>query len=73
MESIAQRIITKCGGHKAVAEALNISLQRVYCWTYPRERGGTGGTIPSRHMIALRAAFPDLAADDFFPRKDEAA
>ena len=71
MENIAQHIIQKCGGPAVIANWADISVQSVYRWTYPRERGGTGGLIPSEHQYPLlekaRAAGIDLSPADFFP------
>ena len=33
-----------------VADALRIAATTVYRWTYPVERGGTGGVIPIKRM-----------------------
>ncbi len=46
----AQRIIDKLGGTRVVADALKIAGTTVYRWTYPVERGGTGGVIPIKRM-----------------------
>lgn len=46
----AQRIIDKLGGARMVANALRIAATTVYRWTYPVERGGTGGVIPIKRM-----------------------
>lgn len=53
MSTPAENVIAKCGGHQTVAEWLDVDLSRVYRWTYPRERGGTGGLIPSKHQLPL--------------------
>ena len=66
----ASKIIEKCGGHHAVASMLGIHPSRVYRWTYPPERGGTGGIVPSKHqarlMIAARQMGVELSPNDFF-------
>ncbi|RRH70024.1 helix-turn-helix domain-containing protein [Falsigemmobacter faecalis] len=54
--SIAARIISKCGGHKATAELAGVSLPYVYRWTYPRERGGLNGRVPELARRALLGA-----------------
>lgn len=68
--TIADSIIRKCGGHAQVAAWLGLSLTQVYRWTYPRERGGTGGLVPARRQAALlakaRQAGIDLDPADFF-------
>ncbi len=71
MVNVAQRIIEKCGGPEAVAALAGVHVSRVYRWTYPRERGGTGGLIPTRHQTALLEKARDkgieLTPADFFP------
>lgn len=72
----AQRVIEKCGagelkrGIVVVSEITGVHTTRVYRWTYPKSRGGTGGTIPSQHQQALldgaRTRFIDLSPADFF-------
>jgi hypothetical protein len=63
---VASRIIAKCGGHQAVADALKIDISRVYRFTYEPDRGGTGGLIPAKHQSVLLGKFPQLAPEDFF-------
>lgn len=53
MSNSAARIIEKCGGAQAVAEMLQVDISRVYRWTYPKDRGGSAGVIPSRHQEKL--------------------
>ena len=53
MKTPAEIIIGLLGGKKAVAYICRTSLSSIYRWTYPKERGGTGGNIPSRHHIPL--------------------
>lgn len=66
----ASRVIKKCGGHRVVAEWLSVDVSQVFRWTYPKERGGTDGRIPSRHQEALleaaRAKEIRLRPADFF-------
>lgn len=71
----AHGIIMKCGGYARVAGITGKSLTRVYRWTYPKNRGGTGGVIPTnsaRRLLewAQREGIA-LAAADFLaaPRK----
>lgn len=58
----AERIIKMFGGAYPLAEALTAALGRkvhpstVYRWTYPAERNGTGGMVPSRIRRVLRRA-----------------
>jgi hypothetical protein len=69
---VAKHVIEKCGGPEKVAEMLGCHVTRVYRWTYPAERGGTGGIIPSKRqgalLVAARARGIDLSPADFFPR-----
>lgn len=62
----AANVIAKCGGHKAVARALNVDPSWVYRLTYPKSRGGTGGVIPVWRYHQLMGAFPQLTPEDFF-------
>jgi hypothetical protein len=52
-----------------------IDLTWVYRWTYPVERGGTGGTVPSKHQARLlkeaRARGLALKPAHFFPAPHE--
>ena len=49
----AHKIISKLGGERAVANVLGLNESGVYRWSYPRERGGTDGRIPARHIPRL--------------------
>lgn len=53
MSDQARSIIDRFGGFRAVAQVLGVDITRVHRWTYPKARGGTGGTIPARHFAAL--------------------
>jgi hypothetical protein len=73
----ACRIIKKFGGAEALAEALsNVGLERskhnVYRWTYPREKGGTGGVIPTPSLphvlLAARNEGILITREDLDPR-----
>lgn len=68
ISSVASRVIEKFGGRDAFADVLGITVVSVYRMTYPRERGGTGGTIPQKHHAKLFKAAQergiDLKADD---------
>ncbi len=70
----AQKIIDKCGGVAAVAEMVGVHISRVHRWTYPRERGGTDGLIPSQQqqplLEAARQRGIDLTPADFFDLPD---
>jgi hypothetical protein len=65
-----QRIITKLGGARVVADALKIAVTTVYRWTYPVNRGGTGGNIPIKRMNQIIAYASKkgirLSIKDFF-------
>lgn len=67
----AQTIVRKLGGPNAVADITGVHRTRVSNWMRPKEAGGTGGTIPFKHVPALIAAAKDagveLQADDFLP------
>ena len=69
----AHTIIAKCGGASTVARWLNVDASRPLRWTYPKERGGTGGFIPAKHQTALlemaQANRIDLSPADFFSAK----
>jgi len=66
----AEKIIKKCGGVAATAEMVGRTESVVYRWTYPIERGGTGGSIPQKaqkKLLALaKAGEIDIRPDDFF-------
>ena len=70
MSNAAEIIIEKCGGHGVVAGICGVHITRVYRWTYPVEKGGTGGLIPTRHQTQLlkgaRERGIDLKPEDFF-------
>jgi len=69
---IAMRVIRKLGGPRNVANMLGMSTQAIYKWTWPSERGGTGGFIPAKRQIELMIAAKQrgiiLTKDDFFPK-----
>jgi len=70
MQDIAARVIEKCGGHQAVAEITGVHISRVHRWTYPKDRGGTDGVIPTGHQQTLLSEAVkrgiDLSPEDFF-------
>ncbi len=51
----AEAAIAAFGGAPAVAAVLGVHVTRVYRYTYPRARGGTGGLIPAEHLQRLLA------------------
>lgn len=81
----AATVIRICGGVEAVAEMAERHVTRVHRWTYPRERGGTGGKIPmdaaEKLLAAARERGIDLAPEHFFalpeagaaPQREEAS
>ena len=70
MRNVAEQVIEKCGGHQTVAEMAGVHVSRVHRWTYPKNRGGTGGLIPTQHQQTLlneaRKRGIDLGPPDFF-------
>lgn len=74
----AASIISRMGGVEAVAAITGRHISRVYRWTYPVERGGTGGEIPRKEARKILAYARDngigLSAEDFLtPLSGEAA
>lgn len=67
----AQAIIEKMGGVIAVSRIVGRAKTRVYSWTYPKVRHGSGGLIPPECQLALldhaRRHNLDLTPGDFFP------
>jgi hypothetical protein len=64
--NIASNVIAKCGGAVRTAEIVGVKPPTVYRWTYPKERGGTGGLVPAKYQTTLLAAVPSLSPSDFF-------
>lgn len=66
----ARSVIAKLGGVDAVATITGKHVSRIYRWTYPREKGGTGGVVPHEDATKLlahaKANGLDLTAEDFF-------
>lgn len=64
-------IIALCGGYKAVADMTGRDETRVRRWTYPKERGGSDGLIPSDVQQTLlkeaKARGLPLTPEHFFP------
>ena len=67
----AARIVSRLGGPIVVANITGTSYTAPYRWQAPRERGGTGGTIPQRYHEPLlqhaRASRIKLRKIDFWP------
>ena len=68
----ASHIIALLGGPQATAELAGVHISRVFRWTYPKARGGTGGLVPAQHQQHLldsaRARGIALEPSDFFLR-----
>jgi hypothetical protein len=66
----AHTVIAKAGGVDAVAAITGKHVSRIYRWTYPRAKGGTGGVVPHEDAtkILRYAAEHDLpiSPQDFF-------
>lgn len=66
----ARTILAKIGGVDVAAKITGKHVSRIYRWTYPREKGGTGGVVPHEDATKLlehaKANGVDLVADDFF-------
>ncbi len=64
----AAKAIAAFGSPKALADAIGRNVSRVHRWTYPPERGGTGGEIPGSALrdvlAAAKARGIALTADD---------
>ncbi|EEX17024.1 conserved hypothetical protein [Citreicella sp. SE45] len=73
----ASSIISALGGPTVVAEAIGIHRTRVSMWQAPRDRGGTNGHVPYRHVARLmelaRERGVELGPADFMPPIDGAA
>ena len=66
----ANRILKKLNMTAAnLADKLKVDRSTVSRWTYPPDRGGTGGIIPQRHhreIITLaKSVGVDMELDDF--------
>lgn len=77
MEQPAASIINSLGGPAIVAGVTGVHRTVVWKWRTPRDRGGTGGLIPQKHIPVLLAYATKievkLSASDFLPRQGEAA
>lgn len=67
----AATIIDRFGGPDAVQQITGASRTRVYRWTQPKSKGGTGGMIPTPHALKLiahakEAGLP-ITAEHFLP------
>ncbi len=50
MENIANKVFDKLGGASVAAEAAKVAIQTAYRWSYPKERGATGGLGKLQHL-----------------------
>lgn len=66
----AATVLAVCGGIPRVAALLELSRSSVWRWTQPKEKGGTGGVVPTKHQSALLKKARDhgirLFPSDFF-------
>jgi len=73
----AKTIIELCGGFRAVAEITGRDETRVRRWTYPRNKGGSDGLIPSDCQQVLmdeaRKRRLPLKPEHFFPDRASSA
>lgn len=66
----AKRVIEAFGGPAKFAEAIGRDVSRIHRWTYPQDRGGTGGAIPGGTKMlqtildAARTKGINLSLDD---------
>lgn len=69
----ASKVIAKFGGHSRLAKLIGLNRIQVYRWTYSRNKGGTGGLIPTNSFAkVLNAARLEgilLTMDDLTPEK----
>lgn len=74
----ADRILRKFGGPRRLAKLLKaidpntaLNPSSIYRWRYPRDRGGTGGLIPTAAIpLIQKAAVVDgilLSQEDLYP------
>lgn len=72
----AEKAIAAFGSPQALAEAIDRNVARIYRWTYPASRGGTGGRIPGSalHDVldAAKKRGLKLSADDLLGTRQAA-
>ena len=56
MYNQAMKIINRFGNARQLAKLIDTDPCNVYRWSYPREKGGTDGLIPTRAMGKVMAA-----------------
>jgi len=73
----ASTIIKRLGGRSVVAARCGVLPNRPSYWKMPKERGGTDGLIPAKHIPALiafgREIGEELTTADFSPGVDQPA
>lgn len=66
----ASTVLAKIGGVEIAAQITGKHVSRIYRWTYPRNKGGTGGVIPHEDATKLLKHASDhkiaLTPSDFF-------
>jgi len=66
----AATVIERCGGVNAVAKMVGRHPSRVRRWAYSKDRGGTGGLVPtdlqSVLLLAAHKQGRDLLPEHFF-------
>lgn len=75
--NIAEEVIKKCGGISETAKITGRTPSVVYRWTYGKDKGGTGGTIPrdaaEKILEASARGEVSVTAKDFFAPQAGAA
>lgn len=71
----ASSLIKRFGVDK-ISKWAGVSRVSCYRWTYPKEKGGTGGQIPQRHWTTIiegaKADGHAVTHSDFLPRLEAA-
>jgi hypothetical protein len=71
----ARTVLSKIGGVEVASKVTGKHVSRIYRWTYPRDKGGTGGVVPHDDATKLlehaKANQIDLTAEDFFALASE--
>lgn len=66
----ASTVLAKIGGVDVAAQVTGKHPSRIYRWTYPREKGGTGGVVPHDDATKLLKHASEngiaLTPSDFF-------
>lgn len=67
----ARRIISLFGSPYKMSQYVRVSPAQIYKWTWPKEKGGTGGLIPAQAMAEVlrgaRLAGILIGPDDLYP------